>query len=157
MTPGYIGAGRVLPIWRGAGIDQKLLLDFGRHLATWEWCHVFPEGGVWQWEGLGGRRELLPGMTCRSSSDFDAVPSLERNEGVAWLYRPREGIRPSRRRTGKTEVGCGEIAHAPITPKVIPFAQVGMERLLPQDEITGKTKLRDNLLHSMLPSFLGGM
>jgi monolysocardiolipin acyltransferase len=42
---GYIGAGQVLPIWRGGGIEQALLKDFGKLIAMGEWCHIFPEGG----------------------------------------------------------------------------------------------------------------
>jgi len=56
IIKGYIGAGQVLPIWRGGGIDQKLLLDFARHLGAGQWCHIFPEAGVWQNNELGGRR-----------------------------------------------------------------------------------------------------
>lgn len=41
----YIGAGKILPIKRGDGIDQKLLLDFTRKLANGDWCHLFPEAG----------------------------------------------------------------------------------------------------------------
>jgi hypothetical protein len=70
LIKGYIGAGQVLPICRGQGINQRLLLDFGRHLANGEWCHVFPEGGVWQWEELGGRRQLPRGCVLGSASDF---------------------------------------------------------------------------------------
>ena len=58
---------------------------------------------------------------------------------------------------GKLKWGIGKlIAHAPTTPKVLPFAHVGMEKLLPPDAISGKTKLRNNLLKSLLPSILGG-
>lgn len=158
IVKGYIGAGQVLPIRRGAGIDQKLLLDFARHLAAGEWCHVFPEGGVWQWDELGGRRHLPPGTVARSSSDFERASSLEamRDQHVVVPATTKHKALPYSCK-GKLKWGVGKlIAHAPITPVVIPFAHVGMERLLPQDEITGKTTLRQNLLQSMLPSFLGG-
>ena len=56
LIKAYIGSGKVLPINRGAGIDQKLLLDFTRRLSSGEWCHIFPEAGVWQKKSaLGGR------------------------------------------------------------------------------------------------------
>jgi len=98
-----MGAGQVLPIRRGAGIDQKLLLDFARHLAGGDWCHVFPEGGCWQLTELGGRR---------ADKDTEIVPPA-----------------------GKLKWGVGKlIAHAPIRPKVVPFAHCGMENLLPHDE-----------------------
>lgn len=51
----YIGSGKILPIKRGGGIDQKLLLDFARKLSNGDWCHLFPEAGVWQLSTLGGR------------------------------------------------------------------------------------------------------
>jgi monolysocardiolipin acyltransferase len=39
------GAGKVLPMFRGGGIDQKALLDIGRKVAKGDWIHVFPEAG----------------------------------------------------------------------------------------------------------------
>lgn len=155
LVKGYIGAGQVLPICRGGGINQKLLLDFGRHLAAGEWCHVFPEGGVWQWEELGGRRALPKGVECKSSSDFGPDANYDDANVVIPATRRHKALMQSSK--GKLKWGVGKlIAHAPTTPKVIPFAHVGMEKLLPQDEISGKTKLKQNLLQSLLPSFLGG-
>ena len=156
IIKGYIGAGQVLPICRGGGINQKLLLDFGRHLAAGEWCHVFPEGGVWQWEELGGRRQLPKGAEYKSSSDFGpSINNLE-NESVVIPATKKQKALPLSYK-GKLKWGVGKlIAHAPTTPKVIPFAHMGMEKLLPQDDISGKTKLRENILQSILPTFLGG-
>jgi monolysocardiolipin acyltransferase len=155
IVKGYIGAGQVLPICRGGGINQKLLLDFGRHLASGEWCHIFPEGGVWQWEELGGRRELPKGVECKSSSDFGPSINYDDDSIVIPATKKHKALPQSYK--GKLKWGVGKlIAHAPTTPKVIPFAHVGMERLLPQDEISGKTKLKPNLLQSMIPTFLGG-
>lgn len=60
----FEGAGKTLPLWRGGGINQQLLHDFSRHVAAGEWIHVFPEGGIWQTNELGGRmngREKLIG------------------------------------------------------------------------------------------------
>eukprot|EP00128_Syssomonas_multiformis_P010763 Colp12_sorted_trinity150504_noHs@8707 len=95
----YSGLGRVLPIRRGAGINQKLLLDYARLVAAGEWCHVFPEGGIWQRDTLGGRRN------------------------------GREG------QIGKLKWGVGKlIAHAPVTPQVVPFFFMGTETIYPQDE-----------------------
>mmetsp|Transcript_9183 Transcript_9183/g.9253 ORF Transcript_9183/g.9253 Transcript_9183/m.9253 type:complete len:145 (+) Transcript_9183:411-845(+) len=47
LISSFFGAGKTLPIARGDGINQKLLLDFARHLAAGDWGHVFPEGGCW--------------------------------------------------------------------------------------------------------------
>jgi len=161
IIKGYLGAGQVLPICRGKGINQQLLKDFGRHLACGEWCHLFPEGGVWQWNELGGRRELPENTIIGASSDFGKLNNASDNEDddririiPATTQQRALPVNPSK---GKLKWGTGKlIAHAPIIPKVIPFAHVGMEKLLPQDEVTGKTRLRDNLLRSMLPSMLGG-
>ena len=70
LAHGYIGAGQVLQIRRGGDIDQRLLLDFARHFVWGEWCHIFLEGGVWQWDELGGRRQLPRGVVSVSLSDF---------------------------------------------------------------------------------------
>lgn len=162
IIKGYIGAGQVLPICRGGGINQRLLLDFGKHLACGEWCHVFPEGGVWQWDELGGRRKLPPNATMQLSSDFGSdggsSSGHDRDElKIIPTATLQQKALPYPSSVGKLKWGVGKlIAHAPITPKVIPFAHHGMERLLPQDENTGKTKLRDNLLDSMLPAIFGG-
>ncbi|CAM9269692.1 unnamed protein product [Choristocarpus tenellus] len=51
----FFGCGKVLPIHRGGGLDQKPLLDFARRLAAGDWCHVFPEGKTVQTGTLGGR------------------------------------------------------------------------------------------------------
>lgn len=44
LRPFRPSARQVLPIERGGGVDQKLLLDFSRRLANGGWCHIFPEG-----------------------------------------------------------------------------------------------------------------
>ena len=162
IVKGYIGAGQVLPICRGGGLDQKLFLDFSRHLACGEWCHLFPEGGVWQWDELGGRRELPENAVMSASSDFATNANNTNTNGnndnvtkIAPATLKQKALPPAN--IGKLKWGVGKmIAHAPITPKVIPFAHHGMERLLPQDENNGKTKLRNNLLRSMLPTAIFG-
>jgi len=169
---GYIGAGQVLPISRGSGINQQLLLDFGRHLANGEWCHVFPEGGVWQWKELGGRRVLPEGSVLGSASDFaddqtkNVATNNNNNNNSGSNYNNKSPVIIPATTThkslppspiGKLKWGVGKlIAHAPITPRVIPFAHCGMERLLPQDSVSGKTYLRRDFVQSLLPSFLLG-
>lgn len=101
----YIGAGKTLPIWRGGGINQKLLWDFATKVAQGEWCHIFPEGGVWQRDTLGGRNN-------------------DKDENI-----------------GKLKWGVGKlIAHAPVTPIVIPFFHIGMETVIPQNQETRLTQ-----------------
>lgn len=118
IVKGYIGAGQVLPIRRGGGIDQPLLQHFASLVARGEWCHIFPEGGVWQWDELGGRGRL------------------------AVLEEQSKDVGKS-----KLKWGVGKlIAHAPTRPRVVPFAHVGMENLLPQDTITRKTYLKEKII-----------
>ena len=141
LIKGYIGAGQVLPIHRGGGIDQALLYNFAYRLAQGGWCHVFPEGGVWQWNELGGRRQLPNNAIAASSSDIDTTSTTCDDKQIitATLNQRNLPYHPSK---GKLKWGVGKlIAHAPIPPVVIPFAHVGMEKLLPQDVNTGQTKL----------------
>ena len=102
----FFGTGKSLPIWRGGGINQKLLLDYSRHVAAGEWCHLFPEGGVWQDETLGGR----------GGQSGNRLPISQPCNRLKW------GI-------GKV------IAHAPVTPTVIPFFHSGMETVIPMDPV----------------------
>ncbi|CAM9198930.1 unnamed protein product [Choristocarpus tenellus] len=50
------GAAKVMPIARGQGVDQRMLLNFHRRSAAGGWCHIFPEGKCVQTGSLGGRR-----------------------------------------------------------------------------------------------------
>lgn len=117
IVKGYIGAGQVLPIRRGGGIDQSLLQHFASFVARGEWCHIFPEGGVWQWDELGGR-----GRFAVLEEESKHVDKSKLKWGIGKL-----------------------IAHAPIRPRVVPFAHAGMETLLPQDKVTRKTYLKEDL------------
>ncbi len=114
---GYMSAGQVLPIRRGAGIDQTLFRDFSSLVARGEWCHIFPEGGVWQWNKLGGR-----GRTSIVESEAEGIQTPKLRWGIGKL-----------------------IAHSPIRPRVIPFAHIGMDNLLPQDPTTRKTYLKKDI------------
>ena len=119
IVKGYIGAGQVLPIHRGGGINQSLFHDFAKILARGEWCHIFPEGGVWQWKELGGR-----GRHGVMEKDAHKVKKKKLKWGVGKL-----------------------IAHHPGKVRIIPFAHMGMETLLPQDPVTRKTFLKKQLFN----------
>lgn len=43
-----MGAGNVIPLDRAGSIDQPLLERFHEKLREGKWCHIFPEGRVWQ-------------------------------------------------------------------------------------------------------------
>jgi monolysocardiolipin acyltransferase len=144
IIKGYIGAGQVLPIHRGGGIDQVLLYNFAYRLAQGGWCHVFPEGGVWQWNELGGRRQLPPknAVVVSSSDIIDTSTSNDDDDKQIIITATTKQRNLPLSTKGKLKWGVGKlIAHAPIPPIVIPFAHVGMEQLLPQDVNTGVTKL----------------
>ncbi|CAM9570618.1 unnamed protein product [Ectocarpus sp. 4 AP-2014] len=98
------GSGKVMPIARGSGIDQRLLLNFYRRLLGGGWCHIFPEGHCEQDGSFGGR----PAGAGRDEH-------------------------------GRLKWGVGKmIAHAPVTPVVIPLFHTGMANLVPINPLTRK-------------------
>ena len=99
----FMGLMQALPIWRGGGVDQALLLDAARRLAAGCWLHVFPEGRVIQTGQLG-----YDELTFRSE-DVEAR-----------IGRLKWGV-------GKL------IAHSSILPEVLPMHHRGMARVLPQN------------------------
>jgi len=113
LVSAFFLAGKSLPVWRGGGINQRPWLDFARHVANGEWCHVFPEAGIWQRpDGLLGGRGA---------------------EGEQAVYT--SGVSPEQ--AGKLKWGIGKlIAHAPVTPVVVPFFHKGIEDMLGQDPAT---------------------
>jgi monolysocardiolipin acyltransferase len=119
----FFGAGHTIPIFRGGGVDQEYLLQFARQAAAGRWLHIFPEGGVYQTDELGGRYYDGRAISRRktSSSNGEAGGST-RGGGL-----------------GKLKWGVGKlIAHAPAPPVVIPFHHRGMERMMPVDPVTRK-------------------
>lgn len=48
VFPPIFGAGNVMPLDRGGSIEQSLLKIFRSKLLLGKWCHIFPEGRVWQ-------------------------------------------------------------------------------------------------------------
>ena len=104
-----------------------------------------------QWDEEGG-------------GDCRQTPSLSRRPTLVGAGGPNEddsadGIMIQRALppspVGKLKWGVRKlIAHAPITPVVIPFAHHGMERLLLRDEDTGRARFRDDFLASLLPRAL---
>ena len=124
--------GQVLPIRRGGGINQSLLRDFASFVSRGEWCHIFPEGGVWQLrEGLGGRDQRVV------NGNVSAFGGEQTSYNI---FSEKHQAR------GKLKWGVGKlIAHAPKRPRVVIFAHAGMESLLPQDVDTMKTYLNIDL------------
>lgn len=115
LTSAFFLAGKSLPVWRGGGVNQRPWLDFARHVANGEWCHVFPEAGIWQRpDGLLGGRD--------AGGHEDVF---------------RSGLK--KEEAGKLKWGVGKlIAHAPIPPIVTPFYHKGIEKMLVQNPTTRK-------------------
>eukprot|EP00292_Cryptomonas_paramecium_P011372 CAMPEP_0113692332 /NCGR_PEP_ID=MMETSP0038_2-20120614/19020_1 /TAXON_ID=2898 /ORGANISM="Cryptomonas paramecium" /LENGTH=311 /DNA_ID=CAMNT_0000614221 /DNA_START=219 /DNA_END=1151 /DNA_ORIENTATION=+ /assembly_acc=CAM_ASM_000170 len=101
----FMGAGKVLPVKRGAGIDHGFWLDAARVVASGQWVHVFPEARVVQ----SGRLNLDP-ITSRSPAELRAKGRLK--WGAAKLA-----------------------AHAPVPPIIVPIYHVGMAGVLPQKNV----------------------
>jgi 1-acyl-sn-glycerol-3-phosphate acyltransferase len=47
LVSSFLGAGRALPVVRGAGIYQLSMERLRQLLTKGEWIHIFPEGKVW--------------------------------------------------------------------------------------------------------------
>jgi len=109
LIAAFVGCGKVLPIKRGAGVDQPQLLELCRHAAAGRWVHIFPEGKINQGDTLGANF-----VGVRPASDVAGCGG------------------------GRLKWGIGKIiAHAPKTPKVVPFYAVGMRDLLPCSPVDG--------------------
>lgn len=125
----YFGAGKSLPMWRGGGIDQALLLQLarkavaspttGRHA---DWIHVYPEAGVFQLQNrLGGRR----------NGNEESIGKLK--WGVAKLIAHNPSYKIPINPPIEEEGGNLRKYKSPV---VIPFYFVGTERITPLHPIT---------------------
>lgn len=115
----FFGVGKSLPMWRGGGIDQPLLLQLARKAVgsecgeRAEWIHVYPEAGVYQWKyELGGRRNRR-----------DEIGKLKWGVGKVIAHHPLNRTRHSFRNSDSK-------AKSPI---VIPFYFIGPETITPFD------------------------
>jgi len=55
-------------------VNQQLFHDFANLLAANKWCHIFPEGGIWQKDNnLGGRDNIYnqDGKMIGNDDDHD--------------------------------------------------------------------------------------
>jgi len=135
----FFGLGKTLPILRGLGINQKPLLDYSRKLAAGQWGHIFPEGKVFQ------NGYLLGGDSLYYPSNFEI-------EGNLKYRRTQKGGEDKRNIVDENNIneyrtlkwGVGKlIAHAPVTPIIIPIWHTGMDKVvvlpdpnIPPEELT---------------------
>ena len=57
----FMGAGNVLPLDRSGSLNQPAFEYFWEKLNSGEWCHIFPEGRIWQdWRFDAGEPHMGP-------------------------------------------------------------------------------------------------
>ena len=103
----------MIPLDRRGSIDQPLLRRFLERLTTGFWCHIFPEGRIFQsWRF----KSADPQPTSTSSS-----PAI----------------------LGPLKLGVGKlVAHSPPSTVVLPIYHRGMDHVLPERRIAGLSQLR---------------
>jgi hypothetical protein len=125
------------------------------HANAGQWCHVFPEGGVWQNDTLGGRDITATGISTSSvvsgtiDAEINGVDPSTVCVGAAPLQdtdvmssasdSPVTALTSQRKLPimDRLKWGIGKlIAHAPTKPVVIPFFFMGTETIYPQDKVT---------------------
>lgn len=129
-------------------------------LCAGEWCHVFPEGGIWQNKTLGGRGALgsvvkspasastssATAETSTGSSSSSSSSPVISGGGAASSSMPEgqlqlvgEELPPTQPQPtmDRLKWGIGKlIAHAPVPPAVVPFFFMGTETAYPQHPVT---------------------
>jgi hypothetical protein len=130
MMATYFGAGKSLPMWRGGGIDQALLLQLARKAVGGEpsgrsadWIHVYPEAGVYQYKNkLGGR----------GNGKENELGRLKWGIGKLIAHNPSYRIaEDSLEESATTELRHVEDKRRYKSPVVIPFYFVGTEEITP--------------------------
>jgi 1-acyl-sn-glycerol-3-phosphate acyltransferase len=120
------------------------------HANAGQWCHVFPEGGVWQNDTLGGRDITATGISTSSvvssnsaddafTASAGAVPLQDTDVLSNTSDGPVAAVTSQRKLPimDRLKWGIGKlIAHAPTKPVVIPFFFMGTETIYPQDKVT---------------------
>lgn len=123
----YFGAGKSLPMWRGGGVDQVLLLQLARKAVggqssgrVADWIHVYPEAGVFQYKNrLGGR----------GNGKENEIGKLK--WGIGKLIAHNPSYRIVERNLVSPNSPRSEITQIYKSPVVIPFYFVGTEDITP--------------------------
>lgn len=115
----FVGAGKVLPIKVGAGVEQKAFKALGRRLAEGEWVHIYPESACIQ-SGSLGRGQFYG---CREVEKAREIGLLK--WGVGKL-------------AARTAFQSGALP-----PLIIPYYHVGMDLIKPQHNYVDHNSLVD--------------
>lgn len=100
-----------MPIKRGAGISQQLFKVPARVVSTGNWLHIFPEGGIWQLSGLGGRRDDLEKGKLKWGVGRLIAHSPRKPVVIAFYFNGMETIMPHDHETKKLLVRWPQTGH----------------------------------------------
>jgi len=121
----FTGAGKVIPVVVGGGLEQPMFKSAGRKLADGDWVHIYPEGACHQTGRLGEGTLRTPLGGFVVSRDADRAAAV-----------------------GKLKWGAGKLAarvafgaeRAP--PIVVPYYHVGMHEVMPQMNLPDDNALK---------------
>ena len=129
----FFGAGKVMPIERGAGINQRMLHEFAKKATAGGWLHIFPEGTICQSGKITGRTAVDGGLEMGRLKwgVGKLVATAAAAAGAREGARARGSGAPSEARDGAQGIS---------QPLVVPICHVGMQQIIRQVSDTGKTK-----------------
>jgi monolysocardiolipin acyltransferase len=111
LLHGIVGLGKVMPIKRGAGISQSLFREPARVIAGGNWLHIFPEGGIWQLEGLGGRENAMDKGKLKWGVGRLIAHSPKKPIVIPFYFTGMETIMPHDHKTKKLLVSYPHCGH----------------------------------------------
>lgn len=102
----YFSSGKVMPITRGAGVNQVQFTEFIDREKYGDWVHLYPEGRIYQDNGY-----------------------LPKDKDGCWITGSGRKSPPNRH-LGPLKWGVGRlILESPVTPIIIPIYHKGMENV----------------------------
>ena len=119
LAASFTGAGKVLPVKVGDGVEQIAFKAVGRRLAEGEWIHIYPEAACIQ-SGSIGRGQLFG---CRSEEKAKTIGLFK------W------GVGKLAARTAFQENN--------LPPIIIPYYHTGMDKVKPQVNLPDSNQLID--------------
>ena len=121
----FTGAGKVIPVVVGDGLEQPLFKASARKLADGDWVHIFPEGACNQTGrvGVGTLRKKMEGYVV--TRDEDLAEKIGRLKWGAGKLVAR--------------VAFGESREPPL---IVPYYHVGMQDVMPQRNLPDDNALK---------------